>query len=582
MKKVFRLLIFFFVLFSIPSAVFASETIKDFHSDILVQTDGSVLVTESITVNREGNKIRRGIYRDLPRTKGVRYSVVSVRRDGEEESYFTERVGRYFRINTGNDDYLPRNGLYTFEITYQASNVILGFDNYDEIYWNVTGNEWIFPIERASAKVFLPEGAKEVQHAGYVGPYGSETPSDYDPETGVFSASDLDSGEGLTVAVGFDKGFTATRPSPPPLDKYVRYAALIMGAYLLITWYLFGHVSEKDAVMPRFRGIPNLSAALACWIYFHGRNKDYLAASLLEGGVSGFFKIEEKKGLKIEKVRKAKTDEERMFEKNLKFPLSLANRYSSTLHHFMDLFKTTLKQRGEQYFITNTPWFFRGGVLALALTVGLYFLADELNLAFLAGICTLLFIPVGKGIISFYTKDGFSFLKLILSFICFQFSTMIISVMLSFPEARIIAFFYIFSFVALLIYSRLIIRPTDEGVQIIAHLDGIKMFLKATDPSSTKEVDFKKMESLLPYAFLLGLKKQWEAKMKQILEGATYQPDWYDDKHFSARSFDKIHSCVSKACASPHVSDGSSRSHSGSDGGGHSGGGFGGGGGGGR
>ena len=169
MQKLFFILLF--SVFALPT--FALETIKDFHSDIRVQTDGSVIVTEKITVNREGKQIRRGIYRDLLKTKGVRYSVISVKRDGEKEPFFTENAGRFYRINTGNDNFLPRNGLYTFEITYRASNVVLGFENYDEIYWNVTGNEWNFPIERVSAKVILPQGAQEIQHDGYTGSAGS-------------------------------------------------------------------------------------------------------------------------------------------------------------------------------------------------------------------------------------------------------------------------------------------------------------------------------------------------------------------------------------------------------------------------
>ena len=227
MRKLF--LFFIFLTFSLPAS--AAEVIKDFHADVYVREDGSVTVCERITVNREGWKIKRGIYRDLPETKGVVYSVVSVKRDGKKEPYFTESTGRFYRINTGSDEYLPRDGLYTFEITYQASNVILGFKDYDEIYWNVTGNGWAFPIERASAKVFLPEGAKVIQSASYTGFAGSKTPADYNPETGVFSVSNLSKNEGLTVAVGFDKGFvTVTRAPAIPVEKGIKYAALIMAA----------------------------------------------------------------------------------------------------------------------------------------------------------------------------------------------------------------------------------------------------------------------------------------------------------------------------------------------------------------
>ena len=33
------------------------------------------------------------------------------------------------------------------------------FADHDEIYWNVTGNYWNFPIARANATITLPQGA---------------------------------------------------------------------------------------------------------------------------------------------------------------------------------------------------------------------------------------------------------------------------------------------------------------------------------------------------------------------------------------------------------------------------------------
>ena len=153
LRKKFFLL---FVLFLVPFAAFGSEGIKNFHADIQVQTDGSVVVTEKITVHSDGLRIKRGISRHLPKKKGVKYSVLSVKRDGKKEPYSVSSYSKpFFTINTGNDTFLPYDGSYEYEITYIASNVILSFKDYDEIYWNVTGNEWDFPIKHASASVFL-------------------------------------------------------------------------------------------------------------------------------------------------------------------------------------------------------------------------------------------------------------------------------------------------------------------------------------------------------------------------------------------------------------------------------------------
>lgn len=101
------------------------------------------------------------------------------------------------------------------------------------------------------------------------------------------------------------------------------------------------------------------------------------------------------------------------------------------------------------------------------------------------------------------------------------------------------------------------------------------MFLTTVDTGMPKEVDFDKMERLLPYAVLLGLEKEWAEKMQQISAQMSYKPQWYSGRPFSSARFaDGLRTAVAGSCLRP--------SKSGSGGGGFSGGGFGGGGGGGR
>ena len=67
----------------------ADERILGYDSLLAVQADGSVLVTENITVSAEGTAIPRGIYRDFPTRYQDRYGnrvvvdlqVLSVLRD---------------------------------------------------------------------------------------------------------------------------------------------------------------------------------------------------------------------------------------------------------------------------------------------------------------------------------------------------------------------------------------------------------------------------------------------------------------------------------------------------------------------
>ena len=54
------------LLFFVAFAASADERILNFHSEIRVLQDGWIEVTETIRVRAEGNRIRRGIYRDFP------------------------------------------------------------------------------------------------------------------------------------------------------------------------------------------------------------------------------------------------------------------------------------------------------------------------------------------------------------------------------------------------------------------------------------------------------------------------------------------------------------------------------------
>ena len=63
-----RLIYPLFCLFLIVcyTQVSAREVIQNYHSDIVIESNSSINVTETITVNAEGNEIKRGIFRDFP------------------------------------------------------------------------------------------------------------------------------------------------------------------------------------------------------------------------------------------------------------------------------------------------------------------------------------------------------------------------------------------------------------------------------------------------------------------------------------------------------------------------------------
>ena len=85
------------------------------------------------------------------------------------------------RINTGNDNFLPTPGEFTFAIHYRTSRQLGFFPDHDELYWNVTGLGWNFPIDAVQARVTLPSPVPSaaLKLDGYTG-RGGEQGRDYD------------------------------------------------------------------------------------------------------------------------------------------------------------------------------------------------------------------------------------------------------------------------------------------------------------------------------------------------------------------------------------------------------------------
>ncbi len=160
----------------------AVERILRFVSDVAVERNGDLAVTETIAVQAEGRDIRRGILRDFPtsyrRRDGARvevgFDVQSVTRDGAPENWVTERLSNGVRVRIGSADRLLSTGRHEYVIRYRTTRQIGFFADYDELYWNATGTGWTFPIDQAEARITLPEAVPFRQTAFYTGPQDAQ------------------------------------------------------------------------------------------------------------------------------------------------------------------------------------------------------------------------------------------------------------------------------------------------------------------------------------------------------------------------------------------------------------------------
>src|SRR3989344_6633274 len=154
-----------------------TEIINNFNADIAIQKDGSVFVSENIIYNFGSNQ-KHGIFRDIPLT-AVNGPQLNIKVSGvsnevkQPYQYTTSITNNVLRIKIGDPNVLI-TGIKTYIISYQVYNAIRTFNDHDELYWNVTGNQWPVAIQNANASVILPDSPMpDVRMDCFTGPQGS-------------------------------------------------------------------------------------------------------------------------------------------------------------------------------------------------------------------------------------------------------------------------------------------------------------------------------------------------------------------------------------------------------------------------
>jgi len=610
------------------------ERIIRFHADIKIETDGRIEVAEHIKVYAAGREIKRGIVRELPlkrRDKNnkrvqMNYGILSVKCDGADSKYHTATASDKFKIYIGEENVRLKAGEHDYVIVYECYGQIGFFDDYDDLYWNITGVEWIFPIEQASAAITLPAGAKVIQTAFYTGKYGEAgkdcTVEDRGKIQAFKTTRALEPREGLTVGVGFTRGIIA-RPPPPTEDElywqengkkvYALWCFLICAVYFLITRIAAGKRPPRQTVIPLFRPPRDLPPAAVVYLKDPNLNEfqeKAFPSTLIEMAVKGALSIHCKKKTygkneyalvnrkNMEKLRPEEKDiHAALFDGKDELPVNdvYSSRFSkarSGLHSSVyrrwntkDYLKLHHLAAGMGGLLLNAVfclYFWLTGMdpaVALGFTAASPFIIYEIK---------TMFVNTPKGEVM---RGATWFLGVSITILAIGFM-MVFSDYDGDDIHWLSALFFSGMSLLYIIYAKRMRMHTPDGAKLAAELEGFKMYMKTAEerrlnmlnpPERTPEL----FEKLLPYAMALGVSNEWCQKFGDVLMRFSYRPDWYDDANFlssgfTVAAFTGVFSSLSSSFSTSVGSASSSGSDSwgsGSDGGGYSGGGGGGGGG---
>lgn len=556
-----------FCILAIPAQ--AAERILNYQSQIQVRANGEIAVSETIRVQAEGQEIRRGIYRDFPTDYKdpmgnhyrVDFNVISVQRDGRDEPWHTEKRSNGVRLYIGDADRMLAQGQHEYLVRFQTDRQLGFFKDHDELWWNVTGNGWVFPIEQASARISLPFTipADDYQLDAFVGRFGSAEPSDLksvvDGQTVEFSSNRvLQPYEGLSVVAAWPKGLVAE----PGLQQKIRWFAqdngaaivLLLGLLLQFGWYFrswhkVGRDPAKGVIIPLFKPPQGLSPAAVRFVKDMSFGRHSFTAAIISLAVKGLVRIEE-------------DDKEfTLYKENIPAggqPLTAGE--TAVLNALLPGARASIKMEQENHADFSSAQ----QSLKKALKKEHQGQLFHLNSIYLLPPAL---IAVVSGLIA-----------------AFFASSPLIWVVFVLASALLFGLF-----------AWLLRAPTPAGRQIMDQIEGFRMYLNTAEqdrldrmrsPKLTPEV----FESFLPYAYALGVQNKWcqrfERELPEELRQQGYNPGWYSGQLHGMNALhhlgDSFGSSFSSAISSAATAPGSS---SGSGGGGFSGGGGGGGGGGG-
>jgi uncharacterized membrane protein YgcG len=555
-----------------PSLSAKERELKKFYSQIDVLPSGSVELTENITFRFIGGPWQ-GIYRNIPveyvGPRGINYTLfLSVKRVTDETGralkYESSRERQYLKLKI----YIPNadNSTRTVSIEYVVEDAIRFFDDHDEFYWNVTGDEWPIPIESAAAHIVFPEGTMNLRANAFTGTFGSKgkdaTAEIVGNGVDVRSNSPLGIHEGLSIAVAFDKGVVH---QPTTVGRFLLYLrsnwpiGIPFVAFVLMfwRWWTRGRDPRLRPITAQYEPPDQLTPGEVGTLIDNSVDMRDVTASIVDLAVRGFLVIEEQQkdhllGLTHSKeyvfhLKKSKAEwsalkphEQELLDGffatgNAGDTVTLAdlhNRFYKSIPPIKAEIFASLVEKG---YYARLPESVRGSYLLFGIVAGLLRIWGGSAIAKQMGMAPLSFIVAG--ILTAAIICGFGW----------------------FMPAR-----------------------TQTGARALEGVLGFEDFLQHVESDRfNRMIKTPEMfEKFLPFAMALGVEKNWSKAFQGIY---TQPPQWYQGGYgpnfYPMMFVSNLNTMSSQAGSIMESAPRSSEGSGFSGGGGSSGGGFGGGGG---